>query len=327
MYSKVNLITNLNFKAMEDNLNFNDLLNLNADDFTEKVPESVLYKIFPKEGKNGTYNALVKFIPWYKDPKNSIITRWEGYLVNPITKRAMTLVCPSSVGLESPYRNMYNRLKYSADPALQQKAEIFSRKPKYYALVQIIKDEVHPEYEGKIKVLKFGSKIYNKIQAELKPPFGEPHLPFDLAKGKPFFIKCKEVAGYPNYDESKFLDQPVSILIDGKMDDLSDIKKVSNFLKENSPDFDEFKFKPWTAEQEAFFNEVVAAVLNVKKLSAYTEDLLKETASKENIDAIQPNLDFENEIDEDLKPKDGKIPVEPADESYDEYNFDDLDSM
>ena len=113
------------------------------------------------------------------------------------------------------------------------------RKLNYIANVYIVSDPKHPENEGKIKLFKFGKKIFDKITEAMNPQFEDetPINPFDLWKGANFKLKIRKVEGYQNYDKSEF-DSPSALSDDdGK---LEQIWKDSFSLKELTDD-KEFK--------------------------------------------------------------------------------------
>jgi hypothetical protein len=80
------------------------------------------------------------------------------------------------------------------------------RKLNYIANVYIVSDPKHPENEGKVKLFKFGAKIFEKITGAMNPAFEDetPINPFDMWKGANFKLKITKVAGYQNYDKSEF---------------------------------------------------------------------------------------------------------------------------
>ena len=88
------------------------------------------------------------------------------------------------------------------------------RKLNYVANVYIVSDPKHPENEGKVKLFKFGKKIFDKITEAMNPQFEDekPINPFDMWKGANFKLKIRKVEGYQNYDKSEF-DSP-SVLSD-----------------------------------------------------------------------------------------------------------------
>lgn len=233
------------------------------------------YKPSAAKGKNKIYQSLIRFIPFWEDPRNkSMMIKWSCWLEDPISKKGKPIDCPSSVGKSSILQDMYRKYKYSDSVMEQKKAEIFSRKQEFYSLVQIIKDENAPELEGKILVYKYGKKIWEKINAEKKPIVGTAHDPFELLTGKIFaliiteqvFEKNGKKINSNNYDQSKFLDKSVALCIpneQGKLipiNDKTNKSVVLNFLKENSPNLNEYGFNDWDQETQEYVNNVVAAV-------------------------------------------------------------------
>lgn len=308
---------------MNDFTNFSDMFNLDAEDFIQKSNESVLYKVSPKDGKGGVYNSLIRFIPWYKDPKNSELSKWESWLENPLTKKGMMVDCPSSVGKPSELRDLWNRLNYSSNEQLKSKAHHFSRRPQYYAIIQIIKDENRPELEGKLKIFKYGSKIYDKIQAELKPSFGEPHVPFHPFNGRPFNLKVKVVGGHNNYDESKFLDKAYPIMNGDVAFTPNNIDEMQKFLVENSPKLDEYAaYREWTEEIDNHFKEMVKVILPSKQSAA--SELLSSSETRQESNEFSfskktPSEDYTNLSNNEDEDKPNDLNPTP------EFNFNDLD--
>lgn len=240
-----------------------------------KVPEkeksnSSLNEFKPSadSGKNGIYQAVVRFVPWYKDPQSgSIKEKWISYLVDPVTEKGKYVDCPSSVGKPSILQDMYWKLKKSDNVLDQEKAKIFSRKHSFASIIQVIKDDNNPENEGKLLVWRYGVKIYDKIMAELKPMIGEKHDPFDVFNGKAFAVVVTKVSGYNNYDQTKFIDKRIPLMVPfgegGKFRPITqndDMAKVFEWVKEASPDLDKYNFKEWDQETYDYVNHVIQAV-------------------------------------------------------------------
>lgn len=80
------------------------------------------------------------------------------------------------------------------------------RRLRYIANVLIISDPAHPENDGKVKLFKFGKKIFDKIYEKMHPEFPDEKAfsPFDLWDGATFKLKIRRVDGYQNYDKSAF---------------------------------------------------------------------------------------------------------------------------
>lgn len=239
--------------------NLNDIFNLSVDDFkTEEKRETTIYKPDANSGRDGIYKSVIRFIPWHENPKKSVMQKWSCWLTNPLTEESKMIDCPSSVGKKSLLQDMYWKLKKSESVAEQKLAENFSRRQSFASLVQIIKDDNRPEMVGRILIFKYGVKIYNKIQAEMKPEFGKPHIPFDLFEGKPFLIHVTKVAGFNNYDNCRFLDEKVPITIGGiQMEkNQDDLAKIMEFLK-SSPDLNSYDYREWDDNTNSFVNDVI----------------------------------------------------------------------
>ena len=89
------------------------------------------------------------------------------------------------------------------------------RKLNYITNVYIVSDPKHPENEGKVKLFKFGKKIFDKISEAMNPAFEDETAinPFDMWKGANFKLKIRKVEGYQNYDKSEF-DSPSPLSTD-----------------------------------------------------------------------------------------------------------------
>jgi len=232
--------------------------------------DDLVYKPKAQDGKDNVYKAVIRFIPWYKNPKQSIIEKWTGWLEDPSTGKGRYVDCPSSVGQQSPLLNMWRKLKDSENPYEREMSKIFSRRLNCYSLVQIIKDSSNPELEGKIRVFKFGKKLKDKIEAELNPEIGEPKDPFNLLKGRRFVLHITRQGEWDNYDNSKFDGEayPIISTQDGQIDlreamtDPTLKSTIAEWLEKNSPNLDEFAFKPWDDDMVNYVNNVIKSVTN-----------------------------------------------------------------
>jgi hypothetical protein len=261
--------------------NLNDIFNLSVDDFkTEEKKASGNFKPDANAGRDGVYKAVVRFLPWHKDPKKSIMKKWSCWLTNPANDESRMVDCPSTVGKKSILQDMFWKFKKSESVAEQKLADNFSRRQRFASLVQIIKDDNNPDNVGKIMVWSYGVKIFNKLQAEMKPEFGKPHIPFDLFEGKPFLVHITKVAGYNNYDNCRFLDERVPISIDGTAMQKSaeDMAKIKAFL-EASPDLGNYDYQDWESGTEDFVNEVIRNTVPGGRIVASVEKANRETVA------------------------------------------------
>lgn len=259
--------------------NLNDIFNLSVDDFkSEEKRETTLYKPDANSGRDGVYKSVVRFLPWHENPKKSVMQKWSCWLTNPLTEESKMVDCPSSVGRKSILQDMFWKLKKSESVAEQKLSENFSRRQVFASLIQVVKDDNRPELVGKIMIWKYGIKIHNKIQQEMKPEFGKPHIPFDLFEGKPFLVHITKVAGFNNYDNCRFLDEKLPITIDGnKMEkNQEDLEKIMTFLK-TSPDLNTFDFREWDDDINNFVNDVIRNTVPGGRMIAEVEKSNRET--------------------------------------------------
>jgi len=142
-------------------------------------------------------------------------------------------------------------------------SEKLKRREQYYALIKVIKDPQFPENDGTYKIFKFGYKIKEKIDEELKPAFGEPTQVFDLFEGKNFELIITRQGDYNNYDKSKFSASKSAINIDGKTAEKT--KEVMSTIKaelDKAPSLEPYEYKPWDDEARDFVNSILRQYLN-----------------------------------------------------------------
>lgn len=273
--------------------NFQDIFNLNNDDFVEKTEtrESELYKPDPKKGKDNVYKSLIRFVPFHKDPKKSKVKKFSYWLTDPLTGDSFSVDCPSSVNQKSIIQDTYWKLKKSPSVAEQKLSDKFKRRENYYALVQILKDDQDPSLVGKIKVLKFGQKLNNILQSELQPEYGKPYNPFDPFKGRVMALTVTIVAGYNNYDVSKFVGEETPLLLDGKPLEQSApaMAKFVEFLKTGSPDLSNYDYKDWNDDTR---DKVKTVIENTVPAMRTSESIQKEASRPQNISVSAPAMEI-----------------------------------
>lgn len=243
-----------------------DIFNLGLEDVNthqdQNTSASVMYKPTADDGKDGTYKALIRFVPNPQNPRNSLIQKYVNWLVD-ANGDGRLVDSPATVGENCPVADAYFKLRKS-DSAVDRKAsEKLKRRQQYYSLIKIIKDPQNPELEGKYMIYKFGYKIKEKIDAELKPDFGEPTQIFDLFEGKNFELIITRQGDYNNYDKSRFSSSTSAISLDGETAERTKecMAKIKDEL-DNAPDLSEYDYKPWTEDDREFVNSVLRMYLN-----------------------------------------------------------------
>lgn len=229
-----------------------DVFNLDVENFVTKPKkedsrDSDFYKPYPENGKDGVYKALVRFVPNYVDPAKSKIHKYYVYLNDPSTGEGFSVDCPSTMGKKSILKDIFWKLKNSNSAADQELAKSFSRKEDYYALIQIVQDKNNPELEGKIMIFKFGRKINDMLESQLKPEYGDPCNPFDLFEGKLFSIHSRKVGEWNNYDLCQFVGNNSPIEIEGRKmkKTKEDMETIMEFLKTGPDNLKSFEYKEW----------------------------------------------------------------------------------
>lgn len=232
-----------------------DIFNLDGDIFVTKSKEAEsrdleFYKPYPENGKDGVYKALVRFLPNQAEPAKSKIHKYYVYLNDPVSGDGFSVDCPSTVGKKSILKDIFWKLKNSHSAADQELARSFSRKEDYYSLIQIVQDKNKPELEGKIMIFKFGKKINDLIESQLKPEYGDPINPFDLFNGKEFSIHVRKVGDWNNYDLCQFVGDRKPITIEGSQmqKNQDDMNKIIEYLKTGPQNLTSFDYKDWNEE-------------------------------------------------------------------------------
>jgi len=284
---------------MEDNF---DIFNLPADAFItpEKKSTSEFYSPSADKGRDGVYKSLVRFLPNIHNPAQSKIMKYYVWLTDPSTGDGFSVDCPSTVGQKSVLKDMYWKLKKSESVKDQELAqEYFGRVESHYAIIQVLKDPNAPELEGKIMIYKFGAKINQKIEAMLKPEFGEPVNPFDLFEGKTFALHIVKKMKWNNYDQCAFVGERTPLVLDGTpiQKTKEDMGKVSTWLKDNSPDITKYGYQEWDQEMT---NRVHATIAKIVPDGRMVEEMTNSAIAEGNTGAnaapaVAPQTSFSGE--------------------------------
>jgi hypothetical protein len=245
---------------MEDNF---DIFNLDNEAFVKQEvkrdDDEALYKPYPELGKDGVYKSLIRFLPNISNPKKSKVHQYYVWLKDPVDGANFKALCPSTVGKKSILKDLYWKLKNSPSAKDQEISKAFSRKEDFYSLVQIVKDPNKPELEGKIMVLKFGRKVNDLIEQQIKPEFGNPSNPYDLFEGKNFGLQVRKVGEWNNYDLCQFVGDKGPISIQGnpveKTEESRDI--ITKYLKSGPLDLEKYDYKDWTEDDTEKIMKIV----------------------------------------------------------------------
>ena len=281
-----------------------DIFSLDNEDFLKPEPQSNggdanIYKPYPELGKDGVYKALIRFLPNIASPKKSKIHKYYVWLKDPVDNSNFVADCPTTVGKKSILKDLYWKLKNSPSAKDQELSKSFSRKEDYYSLIQIVKDPNHAELEGKIMVFKFGKKVADMIEQQIKPEYGAACNPYDVFEGKNFGLHVRKVGDWNNYDLCQFLGEKEAILVNGARLEKTEEgqKAVVEYLKTGPQDLvEKYDYREWTDEDREKINSIIRNIVPDGRLvseilsgspdskkpagqSASTSNPLKETKS------------------------------------------------
>lgn len=299
-----------------------DIFNLSVSDIdTHNTPTSsadVIYKPTADQGKDGTYKALIRFVPNPTNPRNSLIKKYVHWLTD-ASNNGKLVDSPSTVGEKCPIADVFFKLRNSDSAVDRKMSEKLKRREQYYALIKVIKDPQHPEFEGQYLIYKFGYKIKEKIDEELKPAFGEPTQIFDLFEGKNFELIITRQGEYNNYDKSKFSASKSAVTIAGKP--AARDKETMAAIKlelEAAPSLEPYEYKAWDEESRSFVNGILRQYLNP---GSSMDEVLSKPKAQTSKPAQRPAA---NESTEDFDSFGGEV-KEPM--SMSNSDSDDLDSF
>jgi len=207
---------------------------LNSGSGNEKDDERFWKPTLNKKTETGY--AVIRFLPagngWEDEYVQAFSHAFQGpggqwYIEN----------CPTTVGRKCACCENNSKDWATGDKQKQNIVRDRKRKLSYYANVYVLKDPDSPENEGTVRIFKFGKKIFEKIDAALRPKFQDdtPINPFDFWTGADFKLKVLKKDGYWNYDSSEFSSS--SPLLGGDDDELSEIyDKLHNLSEFVNPD-------------------------------------------------------------------------------------------
>lgn len=268
----------VNFNELFGNFSAADALAATESKKNTSFNSEGLYKpsIKDEKCKDQNYRALVRFIPFYHEGKwRTTVCRWECFLKDVNGENGVFVVSPKTNNQKCPMRALSYKL-YTSDSAIDKanskKIQVYQQ---YYALIEVVKDVQHPEYDGKVFIYQFGQKINDKIEnAMTSTEFTEGFNPFDLYNGRLFELNLtkdtKKMEGdsnrtVTNYDACRFIEKAAPIHFPVGEDtwtltsDNKDSQKAFfNWLEKDAPKIKDYFWKEWDAETTAKVNKNLA---------------------------------------------------------------------
>jgi|TARA_B110000977_G_scaffold198459_1_gene283359 hypothetical protein len=206
----------------------------------------------PTRDKAGNGYAVIRFLPCQEGEDLPWVRYWDHGFKGPTglwyIENSLT-----SIGQEDPVSEANSVLWNTGRDEDKATARERKRRLHYVSNVLIVSDPSNPENEGKVKLYKFGKKIFDKIMDVMQPQFADedPINPYDFWEGADFKIKIRKVEGWVNYDKSEFA--AAAPLMGGEEDQL---EGVYNQLHSLQAFIDPKNYKSY-AELSAKMNKVL----------------------------------------------------------------------
>ena len=269
---------NVNFNELFGSFTAADALAATEENKTTGFRRENLYqpKITDEKCADGNYRALIRFIPFYYEGKwRTIISRWECFLRDVNGENGIFVVSPKTNGKSCPMRNLSYKLYKSESAIDRENSKKINVYQQYYALIEVVKDIQHPEYNGKWFIYQFGQKINDKIENAMKDTeFTQGFNPFDFYNGRLFEINItkdasKKIDGtnkpVANYDACGFtmMTAPIHFPVGEDVQTLIEGDKDSgmaffNWLENDAPKIKDYFWKEWDTETQAKVNANLA---------------------------------------------------------------------
>lgn len=246
----------------------------------------------PVMGKGDTGSAVIRFLPAPEGEELPWVKIYSHAFQGP-TGLWYIENSRTTLGETDPLSEKNRELWASGNDADKEIARKQKRKLSYYSNIYVIKDPANPQNEGKVKIFKFGKKIFEMIMAAMQPEFEdeEPINPFDLWSGANFKLKIVKKDGYWNYDKSEF--GPSEPLMDD--DDAMEAiwKKEHSLAAFTAPD----QFKSYDELQKRL-NSVLGLSSAAQKIMRQEEELpnvVEEVTYTSRRAPVEESLDEEDE--------------------------------
>ena len=248
----------------------------------------------PEVDKSGNGYAVIRFLPAVKGEDLPWAKVWNHAFQGP-TGQWYIENSLTTIGQKDPVSEMNTAYWNSGVESDKEIARKQKRKLQYFANIYVVSDPKHPENEGKVKLYRFGKKIFDKCMEAMQPAFEDetPLNPFDFWEGANFKLKIRKVDGYWNYDKSEFA-APSALLDDddaleevwGKQYSLEEFTAPTNFKS-----YDELKTR---------LDTVLAGTTTVGNVTSVMEDEpVETTVTVDTKESPAPTVDVSDDEEDD----------------------------
>lgn len=296
------MVRKIDFSALTEEIKKGEA----KQEFVDPIKEK-LYQ--PKLKEDGTFNAIIRFLPRHEDDTDMIpYVKLMNHVFKTKSNQWVYENCPTTFGKKEKCPICEKNSEDWDDESKHDEIRKRTRRTNYYSNILVVQDPQNPENNDKVFIFRYGKKLFDKIVEKISPEDGSIDQPvnvFDYMEGQNFKLKIRQVSGYPNYDQSGFTGTSTPVYkeeskideLDTKLHMLGEITSKDKFhsyaeIKENfeskmgytsskSPVYSKPKEAPKTIEEEY---EEVKPVQKPKKIE---------------VDPFDDDDDFINELNSD----------------------------
>ena len=215
----------------------------------------------------------VRLIPNIAVPRQTIYHYYHHSWNSKDTGQFVTALCPSTYGEKCPIDDYVLKTYRNGSESEKEANKPIARKESWMVNVYVISDPVHPENNGKIKVVRYGKELDKIIQSAISgddaDDFGAGV--FDLQNGCTLKIKCEARSSKGDGKASKFTTYASSKFVAAsKLDEITDEKLQEIYA--NIIDLTKFNRKKTTAELHRMLDQHFFCIVDVDKKEEEVED-------------------------------------------------------
>lgn len=299
----------------------------------------------PTKDDTGSSNALIRLMPQPDIEQPPTIS----FFQHGFKEKGKWFIenCPSTFAEPCPVCEHIQPYWDEDTEEASNYARRYSRTKQFICNILVIKDLIKPDNNGKVKLFKFGIKIYEKIEEKIFPEseLDTPVQIFDPWEGVAFKLKLRQKASRNNYDNSEFADNAGPVAPNDE-----ELEVIFNQLVDLNEFLARDKFTSYEKMAKKFYRimKIDGGAATSAKPATDTKgdalldefsdgpDTAKSTPAESKPDADLPNTDVSGDDDfnfEDEAPatEAKKEPVAEksaaAEDKKEDFNFDDDDDF
>ena len=267
----------------------------------------------PTADKAGNAFAVIRFLPEGPTHPFPFVQEIKHNFNNPANKRFVNELCPTLFKQPCPICESNKVLWDAGNEAVVRGVggkNGRKRIVKFISNILVVNDPANPENNGKVKLFRYGSQIFNKLIALAQPKEGSGDEAIDIFSpwdGANFKLTVAKVAGFPNYNESSFSRQSVLGTDEEIEAILSRMHDLSSVVSEKQlKSYDELKKRldyvlnattPVVEDDEEVVEEDVAVMEKVLASTGFKEEPVKKVVDPQLAEQKEEDSEVESYFD------------------------------